>query len=54
MPGYVKVPQNLNYLARKPKRLRWKVVAGNEFGLDYYQTYDLIYDDYDLKIRKLV
>lgn len=46
--------QNLDYLTNKPKRLKWKIVAGNEYGLDYYQTYDLIYDDYDLKIRKLV
>lgn len=46
---------NLAYLQNKPKYLRWKVVAGPpDYCLDYLQTYDLIFDDYDLKIRKLV
>lgn len=53
MRNKAKVPTGLEYLKNKPKRLKWKVVAGNEYGLDYYQTYDLIYDDYDLRIRKL-
>lgn len=53
MPGQVKIPQNLNYLANKPKRLKWKVIAGDGYSLDYYQSYDLIFDEYDLKIRKL-
>lgn len=49
----VKIPLNLSYLMGKPKKIKWKVIAGDEYSLDYYQTYDLIFDDYDLKIRKL-
>lgn len=52
VPMYRKY-MNLTYLNNKPKRLNWKVIAGDEDSLDYYQTYDLIFDDYDLKIRKI-
>lgn len=53
MPRYVKIAGNHDYLRNKPKRLKWKVVAGDD-DLDYYQSYDLIFDANDLKIRKLV
>lgn len=43
-----------NYLLNKPKTIWWKVVAGPpEYKLDILQEYDLIFDEYDLKIRKL-
>lgn len=48
-----KAPPGLDYLKNKPSRIRWKVVAGDRYDLDYYQGYDLIYDEYDLKIRRL-
>lgn len=54
MPGRVKVEENLNYLNRKPKKLKWKIIAGPpDVELDYYQSYDLIYDEKDLKLRKM-
>lgn len=43
---------DLNYLKNKPKTINWKVVAGNR-GLSFYEAYDLVFDVYDLKIRKL-
>lgn len=43
---------DLRYLQNKPKIIRWKVVAGNR-QLSYYESYDLIFDKYDLQIRKL-
>ena len=49
-----KVPKNLDYLRSRPMKLKWKVIAGDEYSLDYYQTYDLVFDEYDLKIRKIV
>jgi hypothetical protein len=42
---------NLNYLQNKPKTIRWKVIAGSP--LTYYESYDLIFDKHDLRIRKL-
>lgn len=49
---------NLQYLNNKQKRLNWKVVApaygkNGKKELSYYEKYDLIYDEKDLKIRKL-
>lgn len=41
----------LAYLQNKPIRVYWKVVAGGE--LTYLQQSDLIFDEYDLKIRQL-
>lgn len=43
----------LNYLNNKPKEIRWRVITG-ERDLNFYESFDLIYDDYDLKIRKLI
>lgn len=43
---------DLKYLKNKPRVLRWKVIAG--YNLSTLQRLDLIYDDYDLKIRKLI
>lgn len=40
-----------NYLLNKPKKINWKVIAGPE--LSAIQQYDLVFDDYDLKIRGL-
>jgi hypothetical protein len=51
--------RDLRYLANIPKIIRWEVVAkaynknGIEKKLTYYEAYDLIYDGYDLRIRKL-
>jgi len=45
---------NLNYLEKKPKFIHWKVIAeapGKQ--LSFYESYDLIYDEYDLRIRRL-
>jgi hypothetical protein len=39
----------LTYLNRKPKVIRWKVVAGPP--LTPIQSYDVVFDAYDLKIR---
>lgn len=44
---------DLYYLTNRPKRINWKVVAGNR-ELSYYESYDLIFDQHDLKIRKLI
>lgn len=43
----------LQYLTNKPKRLFWKVIAPAGAKLEYLQESDLIYDQYDLRIRKL-
>ena len=43
---------NLNYLKNKPKTIRWKVIVGSR-ELSFYESYDLVYDQYDLKIRQL-
>jgi hypothetical protein len=45
---------NLNYLLNRPKTIWWKVVSPPEARLSILQDHDLIFDDYDLKIRKLV
>ncbi len=42
---------DMNYLLNKPKKIGWKVIAGGK--LSQIQRYDLIFDDYDLKIRQL-
>jgi len=42
---------DLNYLYNKPKVISWKRVAGPE--LNYCQMHDLVYDEYDYKIRQL-
>ena len=43
---------NLDYLKNKPKKVYWKVVAG-ERKLSYYESFDLVFDKYDSKIRGL-
>ena len=43
---------DLKYLENKPKYINWKVVAGNR-QLSFYEAYDVVFDDYDLKIRKI-
>lgn len=42
---------NLDYLKEKPKVIRWEVVAGPELG--FIQTYDVVYDEYDYRIRQI-
>lgn len=44
--------KDLSYLQNKPKFIRWTVVAGNR-ELNFYESYDLILDEHDLKIRHL-
>jgi len=43
---------DLKYLDVKPRRVNWKVVAGCR-ELSFYESYDLIFDKHDLKIRQL-
>lgn len=47
-----RVPQGLDYLKNKPKRINWVIFAGEE--LHPLQMYDLVFDEVDMKIRKLV
>ncbi len=47
------VPKGLNYLKTKPRRIHWEVIAGNPY-LSPTERYDVVYDDYDLKIRGLL
>ena len=42
---------DLDYLYNKPKIIVWRVVVGPE--LDYCQMHDIVYDEYDYKIRQL-
>lgn len=42
--------RDLSYLLNKPKFIRWYVVAGTR-ELNFYEAYDVIFDDHDLKIR---
>ena len=54
MPLKVKFNKyDLSYLENKPRWIKWKVVAGNR-NLNRFEEVDIIYDDYDLKIRKLI
>jgi hypothetical protein len=46
-----KAPQGLNYLGLKPKKVNWRVVAGPR--VSYIQSYDLVFDEFDCKIRQL-
>lgn len=39
------------YLSKEAVMIRWKIVAGGE--LHPIQMYDLIYDEYDCKIRQI-
>lgn len=48
-----RIPQNLDYLQNKPKRINWKVIAPLEAKLSPLQEYDIVFDSIDLKIRKL-
>lgn len=43
--------QRSGYLGNKPKIINWVVIAGPP--VDYIQSFDLIFDDKDLKIRKI-
>lgn len=53
MYNKAKLPKNLNYLQNKPWKIWWKAVAPAGAKLSQLQEYDLIFDDYDLKIRKI-
>jgi hypothetical protein len=44
---------DLTYLLNKPTKIWWKVIAG-ERKLSILEEYDLIFDDYDRRIRKLI
>ena len=52
MARNIRIPQGLGYLENKPKFIRWKVVAGSR-ELSFYESYDVVFDDYDLRIRKI-
>ena len=41
-------------LSLRPQIIWWKIIAGPPgYKLDILQEYDLIFDDYDRRIRKL-
>lgn len=43
-----------SYLQNRPEKIWWKIVAGPPgYKLSILQEYDLIFDDYDRRIRKL-
>lgn len=42
---------DLDYLYNKPKVIAWRRIVGPE--LDYCQMHDLVFDDYDYRIRQL-
>jgi hypothetical protein len=44
------VPNGLKYLYNKPKKINWIVIAGSR-KLSHYEKYDLVFDEYDYKIR---
>lgn len=44
--------KELEYLYHKPRKIIWKVVAGQD-NLDWIQKYDLVYDAQDFKLRQL-
>jgi len=46
--------QNLAYLRLKPKIIRWRVVAPPGARLSPIQRYDVIFDEKDLRIRKML
>ena len=49
-----KIPRGLDYLKNKPYNIWWKIYAGPPgYRLNALQDHDLIFDDYDLKIRKI-
>lgn len=48
-----KMPRKTNYVPyERPVRIFWKIVAG-PCNLHPINLYDLVFDDYDLKIRKI-
>lgn len=54
MAGKLRIPVGLNYLNNTPQKVWWEIVAGPPGAkLSILQEYDLIFDDYDRRIRKL-
>lgn len=49
----VVLDKKLDYLYNKPTTIYWNVIAPKGYRLSVLEDHDLIYDDYDLKIRKL-
>lgn len=41
----------LDYMNETPKKITWRIVAGGE--LEDIQMYDIVFDEYDYKIRQL-
>lgn len=46
-----KPKMNLDYLNEKPVRIRYRIIAGE--GLHSIQMSDLVFDEYDYKIRQI-
>lgn len=47
--------KELEYLNNKEKVIRWQIVAGPpEARLSPIQTYDVVFDEKDLKLRQMV
>ncbi len=45
---------DLRYLNNKPQRINWRVVTeAPGKTLSHYESYDLVFDKHDLKIRGL-
>lgn len=44
---------NLDYLNNKPTTIYWEVVAPKGAKLSVLQDHDLLFDDYDYKIRRI-
>jgi len=46
---------DLRYLKMKPKTVYWQVIAeAPEKKLTFWESFDTVYDSYDLKIRGLL
>ena len=53
MKKHNKLHGNLGYLNNIPKTIKWKVIFPEGAELSSLQDHDLIFDDYDSKIRQL-
>lgn len=50
-----RIPRGLDYLKNEPYTIWWDIIAGPPgCKLNALQDHDLIFDDYDLQIRKLI
>lgn len=45
--------KNLQYLYKKPKTIWWEVIAPKGAKLTVLQDHDLVFDQYDYKMRRI-